>query len=660
MPVLVVAAASLAASFGLWWQVWTGHPTSTFLCACGDPGQYLWFFAAPADALRHGHLPLFTSADYHPGGVNMMDNPGVLGLAIAVAPVTWVFGPVAAVNLTLLVTPVLSAVCAFVTLRRWVRWWPAAALASGFYAFSPFVVSGLQYVHLQAVFLALPPLVLLCLDELLVRQRRRPVPVGVALGVVVAAQYLVSPEMVVLTALAAAVGVVLLLAYAAVRLPGEIRRRAPWAVRGVGAGIGTALVLAGYPVWFALDGPRHTVGAPWAFIAETGNNVKDFFVPGAAAGRQALDPILFGYYGDPGPAGDYLGATLVAASVATVVVLRRHRLVLWAAAVALVLAALSLGIVFITSATSLVVHPHQAHHTDWWLPWNLLAHLPLVDEASPSRLSGIIDLFVAMVAAVGLDHVVMALRRHLADAGPGPGPVPAAPAADRSGRLPHKVGGRWWRAAAPAAAGLGLAAAALVPIGLAYHVPLTTKTAKPPRWFETAANRLPAGSVVLALPWGLSQTSAWQAIDGMRFVMAGGDAFVPGPHGRVLQHPPEHTADAYLTDLSTFAAKPEPTPAVERTMRRALRRWHVTTVVVSTGIGPPAYAVGFFAAVLGTAPTVEDGAWVWNGVDRAPPAWAEPGEAIVQCSPTTASPMAVVQCLAALSLVDSSAHRSAT
>lgn len=645
--------AYLLASLGLWWPVWSTHPTSTFLCGCGDPGQYLWFFAAPAEAMRHGHLPFFTGADYHPGGVNMLDNPGVLGLAVVAAPITWTFGVVAAVNTVLLVTPVLSALAGFAALRRWVRWWPAAALGSAFYGFSPFVVSGLQYVHLQAVFLAIPPLVLMCLDELLVRQRRRLVPVGIALGVLLVVQYLVSPEMLVLVAIVGAVGVAMLVVYAALRHPDELRRRLPAALRGLGAGAVTAAVLVAYPVWFALAGPRHTVGAPWAFIAETGNNVKDFLVPGSAAYRPAIDPTIFGYFGDPGPAENYLGPVLVGA-IAAVALVRRSRVVWFAGTLILIVGALSLGTVLITSPSSLIVPPHQHAHTQWWLPWTIIAHIPLADEASPGRLSGILDLFVALVAAVGLDHLVSVLRRQASVPHQGrstgsaagvaaSGPVPANPPgqADRRRR-------RWLSRAVPAAVGLAVAAAVLVPLGLTYRVPMRTSTVQAPLWFRTTADHLPRGAVVLALPWGLSQTSAWQAIGGMRFTMAGGDAFVPGPHGRVLQRPLRGSAAAALTDLSTFAAKPEPTMTTERTVRRALRRWGVTTVVVSRGIGPPGYAVGFLAATLGAAPVLQEGAWVWSNVGHAPAPWTVPPTAVFRCAAASTQPLAVARCVDSL------------
>jgi len=641
-----LTAAYLLCSFGLWWAVWSGHPTSTYLCGCGDPGQYLWFFAAPADALRHGHLPFFTGADYHPGGVNMLDNPGVLGLAILAAPITWTLGPVAAVNTVLLVTPVLSALAGYLLLRRWVSWWPAAALGAGFFGFSPFVVSALEYVHLQAAFLALAPLILLCLDDLLVRHQHRPVPVGAALGVLVVVQYLVSPEMLVLVTLVVAVGLVLMVASAAWARPDELRRHIASARAGLITGAATALVLAAYPLWFALDGPRHTVGAPWTFIAETGNDIVDFVSQGPAAGHQALAPSIFGYLGDPGPAANYLGPTVIVAVVATVVALRRRPLVRLVAATAAIVAALSLGTVLVTSTASLVVHPGQHPELRWWLPWTVLAHVPLVNEASPSRLSGLIDLLVAVVGALGLDqlHQLLAHRQaataHAATlAGTAGSPAPA-------NRRP------WSRSSLPAAVCLAAAAAVLVPVGLTYRVPLRTTTVTVPPWYQTVADHLPAGSVVLGLPWGLSQTSVWQAVGGMRFVMAGGDAFVPGPNGHVEDRPPRGSAEAALTDLSTFAVKPEPTAAVARVIRRSLARWGVTDVVVTPSVIDAAYDVGFLSAVLGMLPKVQAGAWVWTGVDHAPPPWPEPPNAVVACQPSIVPANAVARCVAGLALLE--------
>ena len=58
----------------LWWHVWTGHPTSTLTCACGDPAQEVWFIAWPAWALWHAANPFFSSAVNVPFGANLLSN----------------------------------------------------------------------------------------------------------------------------------------------------------------------------------------------------------------------------------------------------------------------------------------------------------------------------------------------------------------------------------------------------------------------------------------------------------------------------------------------------------------------------------------------------------------------------------------------------------
>ncbi|HUB41020.1 MAG TPA: hypothetical protein VMA72_19410, partial [Streptosporangiaceae bacterium] len=49
VPGWVVAAVLYAAGgVAMWWQVWSGHPSSTMTCACGDPSSFVWFLAWPA------------------------------------------------------------------------------------------------------------------------------------------------------------------------------------------------------------------------------------------------------------------------------------------------------------------------------------------------------------------------------------------------------------------------------------------------------------------------------------------------------------------------------------------------------------------------------------------------------------------------------------
>jgi len=51
---------------GVWWNVWSQHPTSTTTCGCGDTSLFTWFLAWPAYAIAHGLDPLYSTAMFHP------------------------------------------------------------------------------------------------------------------------------------------------------------------------------------------------------------------------------------------------------------------------------------------------------------------------------------------------------------------------------------------------------------------------------------------------------------------------------------------------------------------------------------------------------------------------------------------------------------------
>ncbi len=180
--VVVAAVGYLLVSMVVWWNVWTSHPTSTTTCGCGDTSLFTWFLDWPAYAAAHGLNPLYSTAIHVPYGVNLLTNTSVLAVGVVLAPVTWLFGPVATLNVALTLAPALSALAMFVLLRRWVSWSPAAFIGGLFYGFSPFVLVSLTDAHLMLGLAVVPPLVVACLDEMLMRQARRPVPVGIGLG----------------------------------------------------------------------------------------------------------------------------------------------------------------------------------------------------------------------------------------------------------------------------------------------------------------------------------------------------------------------------------------------------------------------------------------------------------------------------------------------
>ena len=165
---LLAGGGYLALSLILWWHV-LPHLRSVTTCGCGDAALTLWVIKWPAYALSHGLNPFYSSKLFVPRGINMA--PNSLGLGIVVAPVTWLFGPVASLNLIDLLSPPLSALAMFWLLRRWMSWVPAAFVGGLFFGFSPFVLVSLALAHPNFGLLAPVPLIVGCVDDLLVRHR---------------------------------------------------------------------------------------------------------------------------------------------------------------------------------------------------------------------------------------------------------------------------------------------------------------------------------------------------------------------------------------------------------------------------------------------------------------------------------------------------------
>ena len=95
-------------------------------------------------------------------------------------------------NLLMVLAMPMSASAAFMVLRKWEVWRPAAALAGLIYGFSPYMV-GESLGHLSLVFLPLPPLIALTVVSI-AKKQGSPLWLGTRLGLLVTAQFLISPE----------------------------------------------------------------------------------------------------------------------------------------------------------------------------------------------------------------------------------------------------------------------------------------------------------------------------------------------------------------------------------------------------------------------------------------------------------------------------------
>ena len=392
--------------------------------------------------------------------------------------------------------------------------------------------------------------------------------------------------MLVIAGIAAGIGSLLLLVAGLFRLD-LLRQKIPYVLRGGAAAIVSTAVLVAYPAWFALAGPAHLSGDVWGsgvHLSYGGNNLRLFVhqqVPLAAA--TALGH-RFGGYQAPTLSGQYLGVGLLAVLVLGLLIWHRD-LRLWLFAITgTICAFFSLGLSF-----------------HGWTLWRLLVRAPLLSNVIPSRFGLIVYLCAAVMLGLVLDH---AYRTVLDRPRPSLGRVVLA-----------------W------CTGVAVACAALVPIGsyFADGLPLTTQKVQLPEWFRTVAPHLPANQVLLVFPFAFRQSNmTWQAVDRMSFAMVGGG----GPNSLPSRAGTERDGQRYLSNVSVAGGAQAIGPGEVAAVRHALDGWGVTGVVFPNPAHLPSYeqvylvrtAVVLMTAATGQLPEYRANAWVWTGVESAPPA----------------------------------------
>jgi hypothetical protein len=519
--------------------------------------------------------------------VNLAENTSMPLLGLLGLPVTWAFGPIVTFNLFMWLAYPVSALACFVLLRRWVRW-PAAAFVGGLlYGFSPYMVAqGLG--HLNLIFVPFPPLVLLLLDDLLVRRRGRPVVRGLLLGVVLAAEFLVSPELFASTVLMALIGLVLL---------GLARpRRALDRLRGAWPGLLACGLLIGavvaYPVWVELAGPHAFEGPPQHLVF--GADLLETLVP---TKLQLLAPSALARlsarftYGNLAETGGYLGLPLLLLLAGFVLRQWRRGEVRLAAALFVVATVASWG-------------PHlevAGHATGVPLPLDLVSHLPVLQDFVYDRFTLYADLVAAWLLALAVDQAHTSWRARRAPR--------LGPAARRRRR--RRVQG------ALLVAGFGACLALLVPAWPIAIYPTTV----PPFATSAAVRQIPRGGVVLTYPYPAASTAQpmlWEAVAGMRYRLIGAYALTRGRDGQSSLNPfPPTQQDVPATLLADSSGLPVGSyvaggqPATPSAVRRFVRTYHVDAVLLQPGFGRNAGAAqALLTAALGP-PRAEGGLEVW-------------------------------------------------
>jgi hypothetical protein len=612
---LFAGGAYFVLSTFMWSNVWTGNPGSTTTCGCGDSAGAIWVMEWPAYAMTHGLSLLYSTFMNHPTGINLVANPGVLALSLPLAPVTWLFGPIASLNVAFTLAPVLSALAMFFLLRRWVSWAPAAFFGGLMYGFCPFIVVSLTQGWVNLGMAVSPPLIVLCLDELLLRQRHRPERVGLVLGLLVVLQFFISTEILLIVAIVAVCGIGLIVVYTALQFPKALMHNARPALIGVGVGAVTAIVLLAYPAWVAVAGPAHFSGLIWpnGFPQPFSNVVLQDFIHPAPAYESTILSVGWhqrgGYQGTP-LSFQYFGLGVLVVLLIGLVVWRRDRRLWFFGAITVLSGAFSLG---------------QAYP----LPWRLFAHLAFFENILPGRFVLITYLSASVMLALVVDHTYRSVNQlRVAPRGE----VTDGSVGSRWPSPPHSVG---------AMVAVIVAAIAIVPPAryLSSAIPITTQRVVLPAWFRIVAPHLRDKQVLLVFPTyfaGYESPSSWQAVDRMTYSMVN----IGGPAGFVVRAGKERPGAAVIADTSLADSVGSLGTGAILAVRTALDDWGVTMIVIPDQADLPLYdqtpsvvtSAEVMAAATGEHPIHQADAWVWSEVRSAPQVAHVTGAQIRACT----------------------------
>lgn len=546
-----------------------------------DPPFFIWSFGWFPFALSHGLNPFFSTHLDYPTGINLLASTSAPLLGILLWPVTVTWGPIVAYNVAVSAGLALSGWCAFLACRRLGLGLIASAIAGLVYEFSPFMVAhSLGHPHLVAALG--PPLLILVLHDLVRNGERNRVRTGVMLGLVAAAQFYVSEELLAVEAVATLLGLVLLAAL----VPGDWKGRLKAGLAPATIAFGVFAALIAIPLGFQFLGPQHVGKA----ANPSGFYVADLLGLVTPTRLQWLAPpsalqVSDRFTGNAAESTAYIGIPLIAVALVQAIRQWRRLLVRFVAVLALLLGLLSMGPVLhvggvitiipvplvaaglLLLRTQLRVLPVLLAFTGVWVA---LAVGPIIGDILPGRFMVVVFLMLAVLVAAFVDSLGTATR-------------------------PKRI------------AGVIAMAAALLALVPTISLP-TTPFPVPVFFRDSLVALVPNDSVALIAPYAYDWDDVamvWQAASRVRFRMPEGYGTLPGP----LLYP----APTTLGHLMMAIDQGSPYRGITQRERLLadLHRWRVDAVIVGP-MSNQAAMVQLFTDLLGRAPDSTGGVYAWS------------------------------------------------
>ena len=539
------------------------HPAATVIGATiADPSQQAWFLGWLPYAIAHHVNPLFSTSVISQTGVNMMWNTWIPLPALLLSPLTLLAGPVAGFDAAVTLGVALSGWCMYLAASRFVRRIGAAVLAGAAYCFSPFMFDQAYAGHSNMVIALVPPLMLLAVDTILVRQNVSSRRAGLLFGTLMTAQFFITEE------LLASEAVVVAVAVGWVAIAGRRHLAARWrfAARSLGWALLLFLPLVAYPIWFQFLGPAvpvRVIGDKNFFVTDLVN----ILLPSTAQGVEPgfAHDIALRYSGNSGEWGGYLGLPMLAVIAWTAWREWRRPLVRVSCAVAGTVLIISLG-------STLHVAGIDTHVP---LPGLVLAHIPVLDNLLPARFALYVALLTALLFGVFVDSL---------------------PPGRRSAQI-------------VAFCSVAIALAFLPPL------PFPTRPAVTPAYFTASPPLIEPGSTLLVVPFAhdfySTEAMLWQAEAGISFSMPEGYIINRQPSGVAGQGPPPSATSITLDGISSGAVgATRVAPAQRAQMLNELRAWHVSGVVLGPMDRRQAM-LQFLTLLLGPPSSQQSAVTVW-------------------------------------------------
>ncbi|MFG2651668.1 glycosyltransferase [Streptomyces sp. NPDC048436] len=559
---LLVAALFLVMAVALYSGRWVAPGERYLPDSLQDQNQWEWFFAVTADNVRHLQNPLFTTLQNHPDGVNLMANTVMLGLSVPFAPVTWLFGPAAALNAAMTLGLAATAVAWYWLIRRRVvRHRGAAAVGAALAAFAPPMIS---HAHAHPNFMVLFMIPLIIDRALRLCEGTRVVRDGVVLGLFTAYQIFLGEEPLLLAAL----GMVLFsAAYGTVR--GDVARAAlrPLA-RGLGVAVAVTLPLVAFPLYWQFFGPQSYTSVLHGDNAGNSPLALVSFAERSLAGNEKTAGALAL---NPTEQNAFYGWPLAALAFAIAVRLWERAAVKALTFTVVAAAFLSLGPRFRIPLTDIVLPG----------PWKPLSHLPLFESVIESRVAMVCAPALGMLVALALAGLLTSARRMTA--------------------------ARY--------AGVAAVALALLPI---VPAPLrAVERAEVPAFIADGTWKSYVGEGEALVPVPLpdpanAEPLHWQTTAGLGFRLSGG--YFNGPWGPdrvgIYGAAPRNTSNL-LRDVRASGRAPQITDAWRRAAREDLAYWNAGVLVLV----PQEHDAELRVTVeelLDRPGKWVDGVWIWD------------------------------------------------